>query len=71
MSEILHERCDALSLSSLLVDEERMIPDQTLTLTTRVVQQVPGLVLYFTQQQMHKNYNNVISQHTFLALQHS
>ena len=38
---------------------------------TRVVQQVPGLVLYFTQQQTHKNYNNVISQHTFPAVQYN
>ena len=38
---------------------------------TRVVQQVPGLVLYFIQQQTHKNYNNVISQHTFPAVQYN
>jgi len=37
----------------------------------RVVQQVPGLVLYFTQQQTHKSCKNVISQHTFSAVQYN
>ena len=37
----------------------------------RVVQQVAGLVLYFTQQQTNENYDNVISQHTFHAVQYN
>jgi len=38
---------------------------------TRVVQQVPGLMLYFTQQQMRKNYYDVISQHTLPTVQYN